>query len=42
MPPRADKYRKVSPIEHVLLRPEMYIGSIETVPHEMWAYSTLR
>ena len=35
----AAMYQKVSPIEHVLLRPEMYIGSIENHKIEhMWMF----
>ena len=29
-------YRKVTPVEHVLLRPEMYIGSVENVQMPCW------
>lgn len=32
------KYKKLSPIDHVLLRPEMYIGSVETQPIPMFVF----
>lgn len=32
------RYKKLSPIDHVLLRPEMYIGSIETQPIPMFIF----
>lgn len=32
------KYKKLSPIDHVLLRPEMYIGSVETQPVPMFVF----
>eukprot|EP00796_Vickermania_ingenoplastis_P001292 gene1292-744_t len=32
------KYKKLSPIDHVLLRPEMYVGSVETQPIPMFIY----
>ena len=31
-----DKYVKLDPIEHVLLRPNMYIGSIEKDKYSTW------
>nr|CCD13796.1 unnamed protein product [Trypanosoma congolense IL3000] len=34
----ANKYKKLTPIEHVLTRPEMYIGSIDTTPTGMFLY----
>ncbi|CAD2221959.1 DNA topoisomerase II [Angomonas deanei] len=35
----ASKYKKLSPIDHILLRPEMYIGSIETQPSPMFVFN---
>lgn len=34
----ASKYDKVSPREHVLIRPDTYIGDIEPTSEEMWIY----
>ena len=34
----AHLYKKVDDIDHVLLKSGMYIGSIETVPSDMWVY----
>lgn len=34
----ASKYKKLTPIDHVLLRPEMYVGSIETQPLQMFVF----
>ncbi|XP_074594047.1 DNA topoisomerase 2-alpha-like [Brevipalpus obovatus] len=31
-------YQKKTPIEHVLLRPDTYIGSVEPQEQEMWCY----
>ena len=31
-------YQKKTPIEHVLLRPDTYIGSVEPQEQEMWIY----
>lgn len=33
-----EKYKKLTPIDHVLLRPEMYVGSIETQPIPMFVF----
>ena len=35
----AEKYDKKSPREHVLLRPDTYIGDIEPTTEEMWVYA---
>lgn len=35
-----DKYQKISHIEHILLRPDTYIGSIEFQESEMWVYNS--
>jgi DNA topoisomerase-2 len=32
----AKKYQKLSPVEHVLKRPGMYIGGIETIEDSLW------
>ncbi len=34
----AEKYDKKTPREHVLLRPDTYIGDIEPTTEEMWVY----
>lgn len=34
----AHKYKKLTPIEHVLTRPEMYIGSLDTTATPMFIY----
>lgn len=34
----ASKYQKLTPIDHVLVRPEMYVGSIETQPMPMYVF----
>lgn len=31
-------YQKKSQLEHILLRPDTYIGSVEPVKEEMWVY----
>ncbi|KAJ2909919.1 DNA topoisomerase 2, partial [Coemansia aciculifera] len=31
-------YQKKTPIEHILLRPDSYIGSVEPIDEEMWIY----
>lgn len=31
-------YQKMSQLEHVLLRPDTYIGSVEPVTQHMWVY----
>ena len=36
MPPVEETYRKVNPIEHVLLRPDTYVGSCEMTPLSTW------
>lgn len=38
----ASKYKKLTPIDHVLLRPEMYVGSIETQPNPMYVFDPER
>ena len=32
-------YQKKSQLEHILLRPDTYIGSVEPVTQNMWVYS---
>jgi DNA topoisomerase-2 len=34
-----DEYIKMDPREHVLLRPDMYVGAITRVPQEMWIWN---
>ena len=31
-------YQKKTPLEHILLRPDTYIGSIEQLTQEMWIW----
>ena len=31
---------QLSPIEHILRRPDSYIGSVETITQTMWAYDS--
>lgn len=38
MSDETSRYKKLSPIDHVLLRPEMYIGSVETQPIPMFVF----
>jgi DNA topoisomerase-2 len=33
-------YQKKTPLEHVLLRPDTYIGSVEYVQQEMWVWDS--
>lgn len=33
-------YQKKSPLEHILLRPDTYIGSVEPITQEMWVYDS--
>ena len=37
----SEKYKKLSAVEHVLLRPEMYIGSVETSGQNAFVFSEL-
>ncbi len=34
-----EKYDRKTPREHVLLRPDTYIGSVEEITEDMWVYS---
>lgn len=36
----SDQYQKLSQLEHILKRPDTYIGSIEKTAIEMWTYDT--
>ena len=36
MPPVEETYKKVNQIEHVLLRPDTYVGSCEVTPTTTW------
>jgi DNA topoisomerase II len=38
----ASKYKKVSQLEHILLRPDTYVGSTELVKQTMWVWSERR
>lgn len=33
-----DIYQKKTPLEHILLRPDTYVGSIEKITQPMWVY----
>lgn len=35
-----DKYQKITHIDHILLRPDTYIGSIEFQDSDMWVYNS--
>ena len=35
----AEKYDKKTPREHVLIRPDTYIGDVEPTTENMWIYS---
>ncbi|KAK5175786.1 DNA topoisomerase 2 [Saxophila tyrrhenica] len=35
-----DQYQKLSPREHILVRPDTYIGSVETTTEQMWVYNS--
>eukprot|EP00871_Galdieria_phlegrea_P000812 jgi/Galph1/1731/GphlegSOOS_G426.1 len=37
-----DTYQKLTPREHVLLRPDTYIGSVERTTQSLWVYDTDR
>ena len=36
----SEKYQKISHIEHILIRPDTYIGSVERTEKEMWVYNS--
>lgn len=36
----SQKYQKISHVEHILIRPDTYIGSVEMTDKEMWVYNT--
>jgi DNA topoisomerase II len=36
----SQKYQKISHVEHILIRPDTYIGSVELTDKEMWVYNT--
>jgi DNA topoisomerase-2 len=36
----SEKYQKISHMEHILLRPDTYIGSVERTDPEMWVYNS--
>lgn len=33
-------YQKKTPLEHILLRPDTYIGSVEPLTEEQWVWDT--
>ena len=35
-----ETYKKVDSLEHVLLRPDMYVGSIESSKEKMWVFDS--
>jgi DNA topoisomerase-2 len=35
-----EKYQKISHMEHILLRPDTYIGSVERTEKEMWVFNS--
>merc|ERR1711970_403875 len=35
-----ETYKKIDNLEHVLLRPDMYVGSVESVRQNMWIYDS--
>lgn len=36
----SQKYQKISHVQHILIRPDTYIGSVEMTDKEMWVYNT--
>jgi hypothetical protein len=36
----SDIYERKTPLEHVLLRPGMYVGQVETIKGENWVYNS--
>ncbi|RXW18452.1 hypothetical protein EST38_g7420 [Candolleomyces aberdarensis] len=36
----SETYTKLSQLEHILLRPDSYIGSVETITQVMWTYDS--
>lgn len=36
----SDQYKRLSQLEHILKRPDTYIGSVERSPMEMWSFDT--
>ncbi|THH09412.1 hypothetical protein EW145_g2021 [Phellinidium pouzarii] len=36
----SEQYQQLSPVEHILKRPDSYIGSVETITQTMWAYDS--
>ncbi|KAL9099075.1 MAG: hypothetical protein Q9187_009552, partial [Circinaria calcarea] len=35
-----DQYQKLTQLEHIIKRPDTYIGSVERSEHPMWVYNT--
>ncbi|KAF4554280.1 DNA gyrase/topoisomerase IV subunit A-like protein [Elsinoe fawcettii] len=36
----SDKYQKLTQLEHILKRPDTYIGSVERMEQQMWVYNS--
>jgi DNA topoisomerase-2 len=36
----SEKYQQLTPLEHILKRPDTYIGSVERTERPMWVYNT--
>jgi len=37
-----DKYKKLTPREHILKRPDMYVGSLEPCTEKMWVFDSVK
>jgi DNA topoisomerase-2 len=36
----SDRYQKISHVEHILIRPDTYIGSVNATQQDMWVYNS--
>lgn len=36
----SETYQQLSPIQHILKRPDSYIGSIETLNEKLWVFDS--
>jgi DNA topoisomerase II len=36
----SDKYQKLTQLEHIILRPDTYIGSVERMEERMWVFNS--
>ena len=36
----SETYQQLTPVEHILKRPDSYIGSIETITEKLWVYDS--